>query len=56
MCTKYYIYKLLIHKKTLDVRALIEEILYLEKIEKEIAYCKEIIGHHKNKWGVLSTA
>ena len=43
-------------KKTLHVRALIEEILYLEKIQTAIAYYKEKIEHHKNKWGLLSTA
>ena len=43
MSTKYYIYKLFNHKKTLHVRALIGEILYLGKIEKEIVYRKEKI-------------
>jgi hypothetical protein len=49
LCTKYYIYKSFIQKKILYVRTLIEEILYLEKVEKEIAYRKEKIDIHKNK-------
>jgi hypothetical protein len=39
----------------LYVRTLIKEILYLEKVEKEIANSKEKIDIHKNNWGKLSS-
>lgn len=55
LCTKYYIYKCFIQKKKLLLKTLIEEIYYLEKIEKEIAYRKNKITLHIQKWGIMST-
>ena len=56
LCTKYYIYKSFLKKSDLNVKNLIDEILYLEKIEKDIAYKKGKIQIHCNKWGMLATA
>ena len=56
LCTKYYIYKSFLKKNDLNVNNLIDEILYLEKIEKDIAYKKGKILIHCDKWGMLATA
>ena len=55
LCTKYYIYKCFIQKKKILLKTLIEEIYYLEKIEKEIAYRKNKITLHIQKLGIMST-
>ena len=55
LCTKYYIYKSFVKKENIKINSLIDEILQLEQIEKEIAYRKSKINYHVFKWRVLST-
>jgi hypothetical protein len=55
LCTKYHIYKSFTQQKNLHVQTLIDEILFLEKVENEIAYKKGKINFHMLKWGNLSS-
>jgi len=56
LCTKYHVYKTFLNKNMIpNVYTLIKEILYLEKIEKDIAYKKGKLAIHCKKWGILAT-
>ena len=55
LVTKYYIYKCFVSQTRPNKDDLIEEIKYLEKIEKDIATRKGKLRYHNEKWGVLAT-
>ena len=55
LVTKYYIYKTFLGKNILSLPSLINEIRYIELIEKDIAVRKNKEIVHNTKWKMLST-